>query len=210
MDLPSSEVLKVIYALLPGFVAAWIFYGLTAHPRQSPFERVVQALIFTGIVQALVAILRGTALYLGRLWAFMAWTESTSLVVSMGVAVILGITVAVFANKDWFHTFLREFGPFKRIGGLTKKTSFPSEWFSAFCREPRYVVLHLTGSRRLFGWPYEWPDSSEIGHFVLTEAEWLMEDGTRCPLQEVERILVPARDVEMVEFLTANPEPLVG
>ncbi len=47
MNLPSSEVLKVIYALLPGFVAAWIFYGLTAPPRQSPFERVVQALIFT-------------------------------------------------------------------------------------------------------------------------------------------------------------------
>ena len=54
MDFPGSEIVNVIYALLPGFLAAWIFYALTAHPKQGPFERVVQALIFTGIVQAVV------------------------------------------------------------------------------------------------------------------------------------------------------------
>ena len=59
MDLPSSEIVKVIYALLPGFLTAWVFYGLTAHPRQGTFERVVQALIFTGIVQAIVLVIQG-------------------------------------------------------------------------------------------------------------------------------------------------------
>ena len=66
MDFPSSEVIKVIYALLPGFIAAWVFYGLTAHPKLSPFERTVQALIFTGIIQALVLVIRETLLLLGN------------------------------------------------------------------------------------------------------------------------------------------------
>ena len=42
-----KDVLNLIYALMPGFVAAWIFYGLTAHPQKTPFERTIQALIFT-------------------------------------------------------------------------------------------------------------------------------------------------------------------
>ena len=50
MDWASGDIVSVIYYLLPGFVAAWVFYGLTAHPKASPFERVVQALIFTVVV----------------------------------------------------------------------------------------------------------------------------------------------------------------
>ncbi len=47
MELASKELVGIISYLLPGFLAAWIFYGLTAHPKPQPFERVVQALIFT-------------------------------------------------------------------------------------------------------------------------------------------------------------------
>ena len=52
MDWASDELVRVFYNLLPGFLSAWIFYALTAHPKPSPFERIVQALIFTVIVRA--------------------------------------------------------------------------------------------------------------------------------------------------------------
>ena len=54
MELPSRETLSLLFFLLPGFVAAWVFYGLTAHPRKDTLERVIQALIFTVIVRACV------------------------------------------------------------------------------------------------------------------------------------------------------------
>ncbi len=206
MELPQTEIVGVIYALLPGFLAAWIFYGLTAHPRKSPFERVVQALIFTGIAQAVVLLLRASLLCAGRWFAMGIWTNDVAYVWSIAVAVLLGLTFALFANKDWFHRFLREHPWLARIGGITTRTSFPSEWFSAFNQDKRYVVLHLTGQRRLYGWPFEWPDSPDSGHFVIAQPEWLLENNQRVPVHTVERMLVAAKDVEMVEFEKAMSE----
>ena len=202
MDLPTSEIVKVIYALLPGFLTAWVFYGLTAHPRQGTFERVVQALIFTGIIQAIVLVIRGTVFFLGRRTFILGqWTDDGAFVVSIGVALLLGHVIALFANKDWYHKFLREGKLFRSIGGITTRTSFPSEWFSAHNLDKRYLVLHLTGDRRLYGWPFEWPDQPDSGHFVIVEPEWILDDNSRAPLYNVERMIVPAKDVEMVEYL---------
>ena len=57
MSWASSEVVGVLTFLLPGFVAAAIFYSLTSHPKPGAFDRVIQALIFTVIGQAIVALL---------------------------------------------------------------------------------------------------------------------------------------------------------
>ena len=207
MDLPSSEIVKVIYALLPGFLTAWVFYGLTAHPKAGTFERVVQALIFTGIVQAIVLVIRGVMLFLGQhIYALGFWTDDRAFVVSIVVAMLLGHVVALFANKDWYHRFLREHHWFERVGGITTRTSFPSEWFSAFNRDKRYVVLHLKGERRLYGWPYEWPDHPDSGHFVIVEPEWVLDDNSRAAVEKVERMIISVKDVEMVECLKFGGE----
>ena len=202
MDIPSSEVIKVVYALLPGFIAAWVFYGLTAHPKLSSFERTVQALVFTGIIQAIVLAFRKAMFLSGGVCPLGTWTENSSFVASIVWAFIIGVCFSLFANKNWVHTCLR------KCGGITQRTSFPSEWFSAFSQEKRYIVLHLKGNRRLYGWPYEWPDHSDSGHFVLGEAKWLSDgaDGKEIPLTTVQRILIPAKDVKIVEFIKNEPE----
>ena len=46
MNWASGEVVGVLTFLLPGFVAAAVFYSLTSHPKPDAFDRVVQALIF--------------------------------------------------------------------------------------------------------------------------------------------------------------------
>ncbi len=53
MNWASGEVIGVLTFLLPGFVAAAIFYSLTSHPKPTAFDRVVQALIFTVIGNAI-------------------------------------------------------------------------------------------------------------------------------------------------------------
>ena len=66
--------------------------------------------------------------------------------------------------------------------------------------------MHLSDGRRLYGWPEEWPDHSDAGHFLMDQPEWLLDDGQRAPLYGVEKTLVPASDVEMVEFVKGKEE----
>ena len=47
MDDLIKEVIPLLQYLIPGFLAAWIFYSLTAFKRPDTFGQIVQALIFT-------------------------------------------------------------------------------------------------------------------------------------------------------------------
>lgn len=195
MEWVTSEILQVLMLLLPGFISAWIFYSLTSYPKPSEFERVVQALIFTVLIQGLVVPTK-YLLYMtgGSLVSFGPWTKDATLVTSLIIATIIGILFSAFANNDRFHTLLRALK-------ITKETSYESEWFGAFSETPTtYIVLHLKGERRLYGWPQEWPSDPRFGHFSIVQAEWL--DGEdRIDLQNVKNILVPAKEVEFVEFM---------
>ena len=127
-------------------------------------------------------ILRWTWLRIGT----SSWTDERSFVVSVILALGLGLILAVWANNDTIHTFLRN-------RGWTNRTSYPSEWFGVFRRDgKRYLTLHLSGKRRLFGWPEEWPDHPDRGHFVISQPEWLLDTGERAPLYNVSKLLIPA------------------
>ena len=144
---------------------------------------------------------------MGKIHIFGEWSDNISFVSSIILAIILGLIFSLFANKDWFHKFLR--GDYKlskclkKFGGITKRTSYPSEWFSAFNEEQKYIILHLGGDRRLYGWPREWPDHPDSGHFVIEKPKWLLDDGKVIESDSVEKMLIPVKDVESVEFLVA-------
>ena len=190
----SGEVVGVLTFLLPGFVAAAVFYSLTSHTRPGAFGYIVLALIFTVIGQTIteyaVLAIGGTE---GGAEAAGIWEPA----LSIGVALVLGLLFSYFSNTDSLHKVLR------RIG-ITQETSFPTEWYSAFSRHRgSYVVLHLDGQRRLYGWPEEWPSRPEEGHFRIAQGEWL-HDGRRVPIEGVATILISAGEVEMVEFMDAH------
>ncbi len=106
---------------------------------------------------------------------------------------------ASFANNDHLHKILRKLG-------ITRETSYPSEWFGAFLNDITFVVLHLDDERRLYGWPLEWPSQPTTGHFVIAEPSWLNDDGTETEVTGVSKIVVRANDVKWVEFLEKNWE----
>lgn len=194
MNWGSQEAIAVLSFLLPGFVAAWIFHGLTPYLLPSPFERVVKALIFTVLIQGLVVPIREMAFLIGhRFNSTIPWGTDAQLVASVVTAIALGLGTARWANNDRLHRVLRRLG-------FTRQTSYASEWFWAFAENPTFVVLHLDGERRLYGWPEQWPSSPEAGHFAIAEAEWLTDDG-RIPLPQVEHVLIPGACVQMVEFV---------
>jgi hypothetical protein len=194
MDVPSETVIAILTYLLPGFITAALVYVLTPEPRPIPFERVVQALIFTMLVQVGVTAVGAGFRWVGLHWFPIGlWTEQVRLGWSVLLAGILGLFIAWAANTDRIHEFLRTVG-------LTCQTSFSSEWYGVFSRNKGYIVLHLTGQRRLYGWPEEWPSTPGRGHFVMAQAEWLDEE-KRTELTGVDRILIRAEDVEMVELM---------
>lgn len=190
----TKDIISVLQYLLPGFLAAWVFYGFTSFPKPSEFERVIQALIFTLIIQSIVFIEEIVLLKMGSFTSLGKWNGHSEILCSSITAVFLGFVFAYFANNDKVHEIARKMK-------LTKESSYPTEWSGGFLRNVTYVVLHFEDGRRLFGWPIEWPSESDKGHFELVQASWLNEDNEYEPLTGVGSIMVRAKDVIRVEFM---------
>ena len=186
----ADNIIQTLEYLMPGFISAWIFHALTPYPQASAFERVVQALIFTTIIQVLAFL---ASLY----WKIS--TEEMWLLLSVGLALALGLLFAFFANNDAFHWLLRQCK-------ITRSTSYASEWFSALSQNTTYVTLHLENGQRIYGWPTDWPIEPEKGHFLITEVSWLDANGKEMPMSDVESILVDAGDVKLVQFSEQPPQ----
>lgn len=190
----SKEILTLLTQLMPGFLTAWVVYGLTTYTKPAQFERIVQALIYSFIVNALVGLFKPILLFVGEFVQVGTWNQHSDLTASAFIAIGLGILLSYFMTNDVFFGFAR------RIH-ITSRTPYPSEWYGAFAGKPRFVVLHLEGSRRISGYPIEWPTEPTAGHFRLSEAAWLDDANNEIPLDGNESILIPAKQVEMVEFL---------
>ena len=187
----SSEIVAVITFLLPGFVAAAVFYSLTSHPKPGDLDKIVQALVFTMVGRAIGQGIELAASIFGR---DAGWIGRWDLAISVAIAVTIAFFAAWIANKDWIYAILRKMG-------VTNESSHPSEWYSAFVLNyGLFVILHLTGGRRLYGWPDGWPSRPDVGHFRITKGEWL-SGGSPAAESGVTEIVVPASEVRMVEFI---------
>ena len=199
MSWATSEIVAVLAFLLPGFVGAAAFYSLTSHPKPSEFGQVVQALVFTTVGQAVAWLIR----LLASVWWEYEWPAGLELTVAVASAVSVALLAAYAANHDALHRPLRWLG-------VTMETSYPSEWYSAFAENPDcYVVLYLVGERRLRGWPEEFPTYPEQGHIIMSECEWLTDDGP-VSLEKDSILVIDGKEVEMVEYLSVPTKSARG
>lgn len=203
MDDSTKDVLALLTQLMPGFLTAWVVFGLTTYTKPPQFERVVEALIYSFIVNALVALVELVAIQFGKWHQFGVWDKSTELIASSLIAIFLGLLLSYCMRSDSFFRIARSLK-------LTSRTPFPSEWYGAFAVEPRFVVLHLSDGRRISGYPREWPTDPKVGHFRLTVAAWIEEDNSEIPLDGDDSILIEAKMVEMVELLKNESEKQNG
>jgi len=192
----NAELVALLKYLLPGLLAAWVYYAFTAFRRPEAFERVIQALIFTGIVQLIVFAEYHAALWIGECHSFGPWTAHSEIGASVISALVFGAAAAKGATYDWMRPL--------RAWGLTTQMPYPSEWYGAFHDENGYVVVQLKDERRIMGWPTEWPSSPHAGHLRLQEAQWLSatdDPNAAVDLPEVSSILISVDDVRWIEFL---------
>jgi hypothetical protein len=193
----SKDVVALLQYLVPGFLVAWVYFGITSHAKPSQFERIVQALIYTVVVQCLLAVERASALALGNAFTLGPWSPTSDLFASLLTALFLGLVIATITNHDMLFRRLRKLR-------FTSRTGHPGEWFATFSGYPRYLVLQLKDGSRIFGWPKIWPSSAEKGHFFITSAIRTVQ-GQEQDLAHLEGILINVSDVSFAEF-TKPPE----
>ncbi|HHP5406042.1 TPA: DUF6338 family protein [Aeromonas veronii] len=190
-----KDIIPLIMFLVPGFLAAWVFYSLTPYEKPAPFERIIQALVFTLITQIASISIKYIALTIGKIQSFGLWNTTSDTLASTFSAVLIGFTFSYYANNDKFHKKLRSLG-------ITNETSYPSEWHGTFSSDDgvTYIVLHLNDNRRLMGWPREWPVNPKDGYFKIEDPMWIVENGN-IDLASLQCILINVLDVKWVEFL---------
>lgn len=188
----SESLISVLQYLLPGLVSAWIFYGFTPYDRPEHFERIVQALIFTAVVQAIT----------DSILIFAPGIPIPSLAVSLLVAVPIGFTAVQIANRDTLHRWLRSLR-------WTGETSFASEWYRAFDQySPGYVLVELRDGRQVSGYVLAWASRPSGGHLGLQNVEWLgSEPHVLGAPSAIKELLIPVEEILMLYFLEADDDP---
>lgn len=203
MDIVSADLIELFMKLLPGFLAAAAFHALTPYPKRDVFERVVTALIFTLLAQLATFVVETIAIWIGdNGFTVGPWSQGVELAWAAAVGLLMGVGWAYLVNNDHTHSLARRLG-------ITKKSAVPTQWYSAFTKYECFVILQFTNGRRLMGWPVEWPDDAESGHFVLERPQWVLDDGSAAPMHQLEVLLISAKDVEAVEFLRFSDDRIL-
>jgi len=187
-----GELTSVLRFVLPGLVMAWAFYGLSSYQKPGEFERVAQALVFTALLDVLARLLIACGILVGRLGGPLLLPLETSILAAV-LAIPAGVILAYLANNDIVHGALRRMG-------VTTASGRPDQWDAAFRLYRGYVTLDLLDGRRISGWPVEWPDRPGDGQFLLHDHRWVTSSGSVFPDSSLSAILVPAKEVEYVEF----------
>ncbi|QXI18547.1 DUF6338 family protein [Pseudomonas hamedanensis] len=193
MDDLVKDIIPLLQYLVPGFLSTWIFYSLTAFKRPDTFGQIVQALIFTFVIQGAVLAIGTLCLWIGsKGFSVGVWDGRAQTLWAFVFSLMLGLLACYLATNDKMHGWLRR-------RNVTKQSSYPSEWFSIFAQHHRLVTLHLNDERRVFGWPVEWPPEADNGQFVMQNPCWLDAEGAEVPFG-AEYLLIDSRKVKWVEF----------
>ncbi len=201
--MPSKvEALGILLLLLPGFLCSFLVRLISVRAKQTEFDKVVEALLFS------------TVLYLGVGWAFgntlpISWIEQeknggpvfTFLLnfrylswLSAG-SVLCAFAYGATVNHNWFHRLLRTVR-------LTEKTSRLSVWNDTLQDiQSRYLLLELGDQRRVLGYLRYYSDDVEEASIFLEDAAWLDQDGNQFPIEGPGILLTKEAGIVSISFL---------
>lgn len=184
----SNEVISLLQYLLPGFLVAWVVYGLTSHVKPGQFERLIQALIYSLVVDSATNLIA----FIANKTSVLNINKELELFISLSTALLIGLFISFLLNKDYLHTALRK-------TRFSKRISHPSNFHFAFSEDPTYIVLHLHDGRRIIGWPLLWPSMEKDDYFRLTKCFWQNPDGTEIATNH--DMLICGNDVRWIELI---------
>jgi hypothetical protein len=202
----SLEALAVLIVLLPGFLAARLVQSFANRNKQSDFDKVIEALVYTFVIY-LVYSLWGHGLPID--WKvtkdatdvehYLVEFHSARLLSIGGIAIGLAILAITDANHDLSGKLLRFFR-------LSRHTTRPTIWSDSFHEYGGAVQVELKDGRQVIGWLSRYSSDPQESALFLSHAHWLDDEGEEIPIPGKGILLTKASGITHVMFLDL-PQP---
>lgn len=175
MPLPASlSVLGILLFLLPGFLSALLVRQIAVRAKQSDFEKLIEALVFSFVLYLFNLPWFGDKLPISwhqtasEYQIHMQWGQLAALFLE---AVLLSGAYGFVAQHDLLHKSLRKMK-------ITERTSRVSIWNDVLQDiRSTYLFVDLKDGRRVFGYLTYYSDDPEEGSLFLEDAAWVDEKG---------------------------------
>ncbi len=200
----TTQAFGILLLLMPGFACAYIVDKLTIRRKQSDFDKVIEAFLFSLILYLVVAPSFGYTLPL--VWNHVATNGFEQYVLHLrwlylavlaASAAVLAVLYSANINHDWLLKLLRK-------SGITQRTARSTIWNDAFQDiTASYVLVQLEGSRRIIGYVRYYSDDPEESSLFLEDAAWVMDDGEQQPIPGPGILLTRLSHIESISFLNA-------
>lgn len=198
----SYDALNILLFLCPGLLATVIIRLLVYRKETGTFETIVSALLWSLLIYAVCAALgrdaavqltetkRGDTTFRGISYnpGAIGWM--------LGIAVAFAAVVAAALNHDWIGRLLR----WTRI---TTQSGRATIWLDVFAQYRKFVVVHLSDERRVFGWVLHYSNSGDDGYIYLHEPKWINEKNEYVPTGSHGVFFVKRDLIDFIEFLNS-------
>lgn len=195
----TNDLLPLIQKLIPGFLMTMTFYWFAEVPKPGQFDRTLQALVGTALIQASMLGIQQAAYFIGdHCFSLGPWSNTASDASAILIGGFVGLCLAYFCNNDGIYAVARKLG-------LTSKASTDDSVHVYQKMGEAVTVLHLKDGKRLMGYLETFPVNKENGTFLLTDPHWV-HTGQIVRCTGTYAILITSSDVQWVEFLEGNNE----
>jgi hypothetical protein len=199
----TLQALAVLFILLPGFLAAYILQSLVSRPKQSDFEKLIEALILSFVIYLVSALMMGTTLPVS--WHSvtdasgnitfeieLAWWK---LLVLLLLPMVLGFLSAFLMQHDYVLRFFR-------WANLTDRTSRASTWNDVLQDVEGAAQVELSDGSSVMGWVSYYSDDPDDASLFLQHAAWVNADTNELePIHGPGILLTKEAGIRSVMFL---------
>jgi hypothetical protein len=200
------EALAALFILLPGFMSARIAQIMSVRNKQSEFDRIVEALLFSFFTYVLYEFHFGPQIPLR--WStvsdkaggphYVFAVDHKKFFILIGIALVLGAVWGWIQGHDYPSKLLRAFR-------LTERSSRDSVWKDVFLSQKKgYVQVGLADGRSAIGVLANYSDSGKERAIFLTDASWVVESGDQdslIPIPGAGLLLTDKSEIQFVMFL---------
>lgn len=178
----ASDLRDTLLLLVPGFLALKIFAWRGFQLRRTDLEWSMWSLLVAGIISGILV------------WA--KWPADRMFVGSILVAVLIGLGLALFWGW-WVARHEHALAPVAIRA-----------WDVVLLERSRWVQVKLRDDSKIFGRTRTVAESAATDDLdiYITECEWLLKDGTRVPMPNVEGILVQRSEIARLQVLKGKPK----
>ena len=94
VNLLSSEIINILKFLIPGFISIRVIDSLTPNETKKEFDLIVNALIYTVIINTLVFMVSIVCSLVGDVFVVGVWDDTVALIWSVIISILLALIIS--------------------------------------------------------------------------------------------------------------------